>query len=169
MKDSFDYGRNPLKTRNGELLKSYMCDHETAYAEFELSKAKYKAITDREQKKDKDVLYCHKWQAFLPGEIAHDGALEIEYETAMRWTKDKHAFLWCRILTGHIPMYTFIIIQSRSTVPGNFGIFLDRCGRSGGSRTEYALKTAYPLLRTRSSTARENISITENGRAAINR
>jgi len=92
MKDGFDYGRNPLKTRNGELIKSYMCDHETAYTEFELSKAKYKAITGREQKKDKDVLYYHKRQAFLPGEIDHDGALEIGYETAMRWTKGKHAF-----------------------------------------------------------------------------
>jgi len=92
MKDGFDYGQNPLKTRNGELIKSYMCDHETAYTEFELSKAKYKAITGREQKKDKDVLYYHKRQAFLPGEIDHDGALEIGYETAMRWTKGKHAF-----------------------------------------------------------------------------
>ena len=92
MKDGFDYGKNPLKTRNGELIKSYMCDPETAYIEFELSKAKYKAITGREQKKDKDVLYYHKRQAFLPGEIDHDGALEIGYETAMRWTKGKHAF-----------------------------------------------------------------------------
>jgi len=92
MKDGFDYGRNPLKTRNGELIKSYMCDHETAYTEFALSKAKYKAITGREQKKDKDVLYYHKRQAFLPGEIDHEGALEIGYETAMRWTKGKHAF-----------------------------------------------------------------------------
>jgi len=92
MKDGFDYGKNPLKTRNGELVKSYMCDPETAYIEFELSKAKYKAITGREQKKDKDVLYYHKRQAFLPGEIDHDGALEIGYETAMRWTKGKHAF-----------------------------------------------------------------------------
>jgi len=92
MKDGFDYGKNPLKTRNGELVKSYMCDPETAYTEFELSKAKYKAITGREQKKDKDVLYYHKRQAFLPGEIDHDGALEIGYETAMRWTKGKHAF-----------------------------------------------------------------------------
>jgi len=92
MKDGFDYGKNPLKTRNGELVKSYMCDPETAYAEFALSKAKYKAITGREQKKDKNVLYYHKRQAFLPGEIDHDGALAIGYETAMRWTKGKHAF-----------------------------------------------------------------------------
>ena len=28
----------------------------------------------------------------MPGEIDHDGALEIGYETAMRWTKGKHAF-----------------------------------------------------------------------------
>jgi len=92
MKDGFDYGKNPLKTRNGELTKSYMCDHETAHAEFALSKAKYKTITGREQKADSNVLYYHKRQAFLPGEIDHDGALEIGYETAMRWTKGNHAF-----------------------------------------------------------------------------
>ena len=92
MEDGFGYGQNPLKTRNGELIKSFMCDPKTAHAEFLLSKAKYKAITGREQKEDKEVLYYHKRQAFLPGEIDHDGALEIGYETAMRWTKGKHAF-----------------------------------------------------------------------------
>lgn len=92
MKDGFDYGKNPLKTRSGELIKAYMCDPQTADTEFLLSKAKYKAITGREQQNGKDVLYYHKRQAFLPGEIDHDGALEIGYETAMRWTKGNHAF-----------------------------------------------------------------------------
>ena len=92
MKDAFDYGKNPLKTRNGELITAYMCDAETADAEFLLSKAKYKAITGREQNKEKDVLYYHQRQAFAPGEIDHDTALKIGYETAMRWTKGNHAF-----------------------------------------------------------------------------
>lgn len=54
--DRFDYGQNPDKTQQGELISSYQCDAETADAEFLLSKAKYKAITGREQKKDADIL-----------------------------------------------------------------------------------------------------------------
>jgi len=92
MKEGFDYGKNPIKTRNGELVVSYMCDAETAHAEFALDKAKYKAVTGREQKPEHDVLYYHKRQAFMPGEIDHDKALEVGYDTAMRWTKGKHAF-----------------------------------------------------------------------------
>jgi hypothetical protein len=92
MKDAFNYGQNPLKTRDGELVISYECDPKTAYAEFALSKAKYKAVTGREQKKEKDVLFYHKRQSFAPGEIDHDTALQIGYDTAMRWTKGRHAF-----------------------------------------------------------------------------
>lgn len=57
LKDGFDYGKNPNKTCNGDLIIAYECDPATADAEFLLSKAKYKAITGREQKKDNDVLY----------------------------------------------------------------------------------------------------------------
>ena len=92
MRDRFDYGKNPQKTQDGAFVISYMCDAETAYAEFALDKAKYKAITGREQKAEHDVLYYHKRQSFMPGEIDHKSALKIGYETAMRWTKGKHAF-----------------------------------------------------------------------------
>lgn len=92
MRDRFDYGKNPKKTQDGAFVISYMCDAETAYAEFALDKAKYKAITGREQKAEHDVLYYHKRQSFMPGEIGHKSALKIGYETAMRWTKGKHAF-----------------------------------------------------------------------------
>jgi len=92
MKERFDYGKNPQKTRDGELVVSYMCDAETAYAEFALDKAKYKAVTGREQKPEHDVIYYHKRQSFFPGETDHDTALKIGYDTAMRWTKGKHAF-----------------------------------------------------------------------------
>ncbi|MFJ7917786.1 MULTISPECIES: hypothetical protein [unclassified Lysinibacillus] len=57
LKDGFDYGKNPNKTRNGDLILAYECDPATADAEFSLSKAKYKAIMGREQKRDNDVLY----------------------------------------------------------------------------------------------------------------
>lgn len=92
MKDRFDYGQNPEKTRDGALILSYACDPKTADAEFLLSKAKYKAITGREQKKDEDVLCYQIRQAFPPGELDAEAALQIGYELAMRWTKGKHAF-----------------------------------------------------------------------------
>jgi len=92
MKDSYDYGKNPDKTRGGKLIASYMCDYETADAEFLLSKAKYKAVTGKEQKKDDDVLSYQIRQAFLPGETDYETALKIGYDLAMRWTKGKHAF-----------------------------------------------------------------------------
>ena len=92
MKDRFDYGQNPVKTRDGDLILSYECDPKTADAEFLLSKAKYKAITGREQKRDEDVLCYQIRQAFPPGELDAEAALAVSYELAMRWTKGKHAF-----------------------------------------------------------------------------
>lgn len=92
MKERFDYGQNPAKTRDGDLILSYECDPKTADAEFLLSKAKYKAITSREQKKDEDVLCYQIRQAFPPGELDAEAALAVSYELAMRWTKGKHAF-----------------------------------------------------------------------------
>ncbi len=92
MKDRFDYGQNPVKTRDGDLIVSYECDPKTADAEFLLSKAKYKAITGREQKRDEDVLCYQIRQAFPPGELDAEAALAVSYELAMRWTKGDHAF-----------------------------------------------------------------------------
>ena len=92
MKDRFDYGKNPDKTEGGELISSYACDHMTADAEFLLSKAKYKATTGREQRRDTDVLCYQIRQSFKPGEITPEEANRVGYETAMRWTKGKYAF-----------------------------------------------------------------------------
>ena len=92
MKERFDYGQNPDKTEGGELISSYGCDHMTADAEFLLSKAKYKAATGREQRRDADVLCYQIRQSFRPGEITPEEANRVGYETAMRWTKGKHAF-----------------------------------------------------------------------------
>lgn len=92
MQDRFDYGQNAEKTQGGELISSYECDHMTADAEFLLSKAKYKAITGREQKRDADVLCYQIRQSFLPGEITPEEANRVGYETALRWTKGKYAF-----------------------------------------------------------------------------
>jgi len=92
LKDGFDYGQNPDKTRNGDLVAAYECDPRTADAEFLLSKAKYKALTGREQKRDNDVLYYQLRQAFPAGEVDPETALKISYDFAMRWTKGNHAF-----------------------------------------------------------------------------
>lgn len=92
MAERFDYGQNPDKTQHGELITAYECDHVTVDAEFLLSKAKYKAITGREQKRDADILCYQIRQAFAPGEISPEEANRIGYETAMRWTKGRHAF-----------------------------------------------------------------------------
>ena len=92
MKDSFDYGQNPLKTKDGELISAYECDPKTAFYEFLLSKAKYRTVTGREQKTDDDILFYQIRQAFLPGETDHETALKIGHALAMRWTKGKHAF-----------------------------------------------------------------------------
>ncbi|WP_312636347.1 relaxase/mobilization nuclease domain-containing protein [Oscillibacter sp.] len=92
MKDRFDYGQNPEKTQGGDLVLAYECDPKTADAEFLLSKAKYKAVTGREQKKDEDILCYQVRQSFVPGEVDSETALKIGYDFAMRWTKGKHAF-----------------------------------------------------------------------------
>ena len=95
MKERFDYGQNPDKTEGGELISSYGCDHMTADAEFLLSKAKYRAVTGREQRRDADVLCYQIRQSFKPGEITPEEANRIGYETAMRWTKGKYQFFVC--------------------------------------------------------------------------
>ena len=92
LKERFDYGQNPDKTQGGELISSYECDYMTADAEFLLSKAKYKATTGREQRRDADVLCYQIRQSFKPGEITPKEANRVGYETAMRWTKGKYAF-----------------------------------------------------------------------------
>lgn len=99
--DRFDYGQNPDKTQQGELISAYMCDHQTADAEFLLSKAKYKAITGREQKRDADILCYQIRQAFVPGEITPEEANRIGYETAMRWTKGNYAFFVATHIDRH--------------------------------------------------------------------
>ena len=77
------------------MISSYGCDHMTADAEFLLSKAKYKAATGREQRRDADVLCYQIRQSFKPGEITPEEANRIGYETAMRWTKGKYQFFVC--------------------------------------------------------------------------
>ena len=101
MKDRFDYGLNPDKTQQGELTRAYMCDPETADAEFLLAKARYRAITGREQKRDADILCYQIRQSFAPGEVDAETALKIGYDLGMRWTKGQHAFFVATHIDRH--------------------------------------------------------------------
>ena len=92
LKGRLDYGKAPEKTNGGELISAYECDYESADAEFLLSKAKYHAITGREQKRDADVLCYQIRQSFKPGEVDAATANAIGYDLALRWTKGAHAF-----------------------------------------------------------------------------
>ena len=89
--DRTDYAKNELKTENGELVSSYECDVKTADEEFTLSKREYEQITGRKPKGD--IIAYQIRQSFKPGEITPEEANEVGYETAMRFTKGKHAFI----------------------------------------------------------------------------
>lgn len=89
--DRTDYAQNPEKTEKGELVSGYECDPMTADEEFLLSKRQYEHITGRSQKHD--VIAYQIRQSFKPGEVTAEEANKIGYETAMRWTKGRYAFI----------------------------------------------------------------------------
>ena len=89
--DRTDYSQNAAKTNDGEFISSYECDPKTADEEFLLSKRQYEHITGRTQAQD--VIAYQIRQSFKPGEITPEEANKVGYETAMRFTKGKHAFI----------------------------------------------------------------------------
>lgn len=98
MKDRFDYGLNPEKLG---AVSSYLCEPETAHAEFLLVKSQYQAETGRTA--EHGALCYQIRQAFPQGEVTAEEANRIGYETAMRWTKGKYQFFVCtHIDKGHI-------------------------------------------------------------------
>jgi len=90
MKARFDYGLNPTKCA---AVCSYLCDPETAHAEFLLVKNQYESITGRPA--EKGILFFQIRQAFPPGELSIEDAQKIGYETALRWSHGKHQFFVC--------------------------------------------------------------------------
>ena len=90
MKSRFDYGLNPKKC---SAVCSYLCEPETAHAEFLLVKNKYEAVTGRPA--ENGNLFFQIRQAFPPGELSVDEAQKIGHETALRWTKGRHQFFVC--------------------------------------------------------------------------
>jgi len=89
--DRTDYSQNKEKTNDGEFISAFECDPKTADEEFLLSKRQYQHITGRQQKND--IIAYQIRQSFKPGEITPEEANQVGYETAMRWTKGKYAFI----------------------------------------------------------------------------
>ena len=91
--DRIDYGLNPDKTEDGELVSAYACDPRSFYAEVALSKRQYQHFTGKEEKND--VLVYQVRQSFKPGEVSPEEANQIGYDFASRFLKGKHAFIVC--------------------------------------------------------------------------
>ena len=82
MEDRFTYGLNPEKLG---AVSSYLCDQNTAPAEFLLVKSQYHAETGRAV--SRGALFFQIRQAFLPGEVTAEEANRIgyaEYRDAQR-------------------------------------------------------------------------------------
>ena len=90
MQARFDYGLDPAKCA---AVSSYLCEPETAHAEFMLTKSQYEIMTGRSA--DAGHLFFQIRQAFPPDSISVEEVNRIGYETAMRWTKGKHQFFVC--------------------------------------------------------------------------
>ena len=109
--ERLDYSQNPLKTEQGELVSSYECEPETAAMEFLLSKRKYQQVTGEEYRGN--IIAYQIRQSFKPGEITPAEANRIGYETAMRFTKEKHAFT-VSTHTDRAHIHNHIIFNSTS-------------------------------------------------------
>ena len=91
IKDRTDYAQNPEKTDGGQLISSYECEPKLVEEQFAIAKREYLQKTGRRYQGD--VIAYQIRQAFKPGEITPEEANRIGYETAMRWTKGRHAFI----------------------------------------------------------------------------
>ncbi len=91
LKDRTDYAMNGAKTEDGKYISSYQCTPELVDLEFAQSKKEYLRKTWRQPKGD--VIAYQIRQSFKPGEITPEEANEVGYETGMRFTKGRHAFI----------------------------------------------------------------------------
>ena len=91
MKDRFDYGLNPEKLG---VVSAYLCDPETAHAEFMLVKASIRR--KRAGRRSRGGALCYQIRQASPqGEVTAEEANRLGYETALRWTKGKYQFFVC--------------------------------------------------------------------------
>jgi hypothetical protein len=104
------YAKNPEKTEGGLLVRGYECDPRSVDEEFWLAKRKYEHITGRNNGM-KNVIGYHFRQSFKPDEITPEEAMDVGYETVLRWTKGKHAFIVC-VHTDQKHIHSTIIYNS---------------------------------------------------------
>lgn len=90
IRDRLDYSLDPEKTQEGEFVSAYECDPYLAWREFSLAREMYLQQNVRDF--EKDVIGYQIRQSFKPEEITPEEANRVGYETAMRFTKGKHAF-----------------------------------------------------------------------------
>ncbi len=91
MKERIEYGLNPIKTDETNLVSTYGCDKNTAASEFALSQSQYYSQTGRTPKNS--ILAYQIRQSFKPGEISPEEANAIGYELAERYLKGNYAFV----------------------------------------------------------------------------
>ena len=91
LKDRTDYAMNGAKTDEGKYISSYECTPELADLEFARAKKEYLHKTGR--RLNGDVIAYQIRQSFKPGEVTPEEANEVGYETGMRFTKGRHAFI----------------------------------------------------------------------------
>ena len=91
LKDRTDYAQNGEKTNDGELVSSYECDPKIVEEQFAIAKREYLQKTGRHYAGD--IIAYQIRQSFKPGVVTPEEANRIGYETAMRWTKGRHAFI----------------------------------------------------------------------------
>ena len=174
LKDRTDYAQNPEKTDGGILVSSYECDPKLVEEQFALAKREYQHNTGREN--TSDVIAYQIRQAFKPGEITPEEANRIGYETAMRWTKGRHAFI-VATHTDKAHIHNHIIYNSTNlTCDGKFrdfilsGVALRKvsdlvCLENGLSvitprrPSERSKRTVYPVRKSFREEMRESIDI----------
>ena len=111
--ERLSYAINPDKTNNGQLVKAYGCEPETAAGEMLLCKKEYETYIGRSEEKKSDIVLYQIRQSFKPGEITPEKAQEIGYELAMSFTKGKYQFV-VATHTDHAHIHNHIIFNSTS-------------------------------------------------------
>ena len=91
MHERIEYSQNPEKTEDGELITAYACQPETAAEEFLLARRQYQEVTGREYRGD--IIAYQIRQSFKLGEIIPKDANKMGYELAMRFAKERHAYM----------------------------------------------------------------------------
>ena len=109
LKDRTDYAMNGAKTDEGKYISSYECTPELVDLEFAQAKKEYLHKTGR--RPNGDVIAYQIRQSFKPGEVTPEEANEVGYETGMRFTKGRHAFI-VATHTDKAHIHNHIIINS---------------------------------------------------------